>query len=146
MADNRSRPFDVFISRFDADGAAAVEFTVRRRLQPANPVTTKETLGRWPEQQHAENAATTQTPENAWDGLSPLSCYNDLEVWVTKQPLHHQVPPHCIDSIRRFSTMFVRSLLLQTLSLTFAREAARHLSWGAVAETSGAMDLPTHSP
>jgi hypothetical protein len=53
-APDRSRPGDVFISRLDANGPAAVDITVRDTLAPSRPVRTAADVGSWFQSQEAD--------------------------------------------------------------------------------------------
>ena len=138
MASDRTRPGDIFIHRWNADGPAAIDVSVRHTLRPSGPVKSPGAVGAWFLTQEAQKHSKydAQASRCGWQFTAfIMDCYGALGL-----------------EARNFMSGCLKLLLGQTavgsrrkveddvwggLSLTLARELGRQLVQHRYATPSG---------
>ena len=128
MAPDRTRPGDVFISRLDANGPAAVDITVRHTLAPSRHVRCADGVAPWFLTQEAEKVTKYQSQcrRLGWTMIPfVLDCFGALELEV------QALMTSCLKLLAGQKELWARRTAeadaWQYLSIKFATAMARHL-------------------
>jgi hypothetical protein len=134
-ADDNSRPGDVFITRFDANGPAAVDVTVRHLLAPSHPVTTQAAREKWHEDQEKDKIRKYDAAcqRLGWT-FTPfvMDCYGGLG--DAAQAFVNSCLKLLLSQQEGWQRRGMEANVWQTLGIALARELAKQLAWGSQAE------------
>jgi hypothetical protein len=149
-ADDRTRPGDVFISRFDANGPAAVDVSVRHPLQPSNPIHTAAAREKWHENQEKdkEKKYTTTCQRLGWTFIPfIMDCYGGMG--DRAQAFLTQCLKMLLSQQESWQRRHMEATVWQDVGMALARELARQLVWGLQAEVGmdcGGPIRTSHNP
>ena len=148
--ENRTRPGDVFITRLDANGPAAIDVTVRDTLRNSSPLRNATGLQDWQIRQEADKEAKygASTQRKGWTFIPlVLDCYGG--VGPQGRTLLNTLTRAVVTQHDAWQRRTQEEHVWQGLSITLARELARQLVWSKYASQGEEDDdLPptTHNP
>jgi hypothetical protein len=149
-ADDRTRPGDVFITRYDANGPAAIDVSIRHPLQPSNPAITEAARTKWHEHQEADK---TKKYEGTCKKLGWSFIPFIMDTYGGMGEQAQSFTTSCLKMLlsqrEGWQRRSLEATVWQDVGMALARELARQLVWGLQAEQGmdcGGPIRTSHNP